>query len=120
MIAAARLLKTPSPDFGNDHDILSLWGKFKQMLPAEHEALREAANIERLLKQISEVDPKSMDTRYGLRRDLKNPSLPKVMSFDVYNFRDTMDKLESQLRILDTIIEFSIASDATNSRPPSS
>lgn len=107
MIAAARLLKMPLPDFGNDHGILSLWGKFKQMLPSEHDALRGAANIERLLAEISEVDPKSMDTRYGLQRDLKNPSLTNAMSFDIYNFRDTMDKLEAQMRILDTIIEYS-------------
>jgi hypothetical protein len=99
MMATAELLKKPLPDFGNDHAILSLWSKFKQMLPAEHEAFREAPNIERLLKQINDIDPKSMDTRYGLRRDLKSRSLPKVLEFDVYNFRDTMDKLEAQLRI---------------------
>jgi hypothetical protein len=112
MIAAARLLKTPMPDFGNDHEILSLWGKFKLMLPSEHNALKEAANVERLLAEISAVDPKSMDTRYGLRRDLKNPSLPNAISFDIYNFRHTMDKLEAQLRILETIIEYSAPSGA--------
>lgn len=105
MIATSKLLKNSLPAFENDHDILSLWEKFKQMLPAGHAALREAPNIERLLKQINHADPQSMNTRYGLAKGLTSPSLSNTIEFDVDNFRDTMDKLHAQLTILSTIIE---------------
>jgi hypothetical protein len=111
MIATARLLNKPRPEFEDDHDLLRLWEKFKNMLPAEHYALREAPNIQRLLKQIHGVDPKSMNLRYGLAKRLQSPSLPPAIEFDVNTFRNTMDKLKAQLGILETIIDLGQADD---------
>lgn len=101
-----QLNKTP-PEFSTDHDVLSLWKKLKSMLPKTHDALRNAANIERVLRDIHLIDPKSLDTRYGLRKDLLTPSVLNPLKVDLDNLRDTMDRLHGELSILRTIVEYS-------------
>jgi hypothetical protein len=105
IIAVGEILSIPLPDFGNDHNILSLWNKFKSMLPAEHPALRSAPSIEKILTQIHALDPKSMDTRYGLRRDLQGPSLEQPFEIDVDNLRETMERLHNELSVMDEIVK---------------
>jgi hypothetical protein len=107
MMAASKLLQVRHPDFSADHDILSLWSKFKTMLPSGHEALKNAANIERILKEMHLIDPRSVDTRYALKRNLINPSVPAPIEINVNNLRDTMDKLHTELGILEVVVEHS-------------
>lgn len=105
MMRTSEILQIPHPNFGTDHDLLSLWSKFKQMLPAAHSALQNAANIERILGQFSTIDPKSMDTRYGLQRDLLTSTVATPVDISISNLRQTMDRLEGEFRVLDAVVE---------------
>lgn len=106
MMATGKLLHVPLPEFSTDHSILSLWAKFKAMLPAGHPALDNAPNIERILNEMHCIDPKSMDTRYGLRRDLVTPSVANPVRIDAVNLKQTMDKLHSELSTLEIVVEY--------------
>jgi hypothetical protein len=82
MLDFSKVLGRPHRDFGNQHDILVLWRWLLEVVPAGHRALENAANVERILTELRALDPKSMDSRYGLRRDLQS-SMPQKMVFSV-------------------------------------
>jgi hypothetical protein len=101
----SEILLMAHTDFGTDHNLLSLWGRFTGMLPSDHSALQNSANIERILQQFSAIDPKSIDTRYGLRRDLQTIAVATPVDISISNLRQTMDRLEGEFRILDAVVE---------------
>jgi hypothetical protein len=105
MMRGSAILRIAHPDFGNDHDLLSLWGKYKRMLPTDHPALEKAADIERILGQFTAIDPKSMDTRYGLRRDLKTSAVEELIDISVSNLSQTINRLQGEFRVLDAVVE---------------
>lgn len=105
IMMSSEVLQKAGPDFGNDHDLLSLWGKFTRMLPAGHSALQNATNIARILQEFTTLDPKSMDTRYGLRRDLQTSSVGTPVDISISNLKQTMDRLEGELSILEVVVE---------------
>jgi hypothetical protein len=104
MMTCGKILQLEHPDFGNDHDLLSLWSKLKQMLPPDHLALENAVHVERILTEFSTIDPKSMDTRYGLRKDLKTPAISNPIDISISQLRQTMDRLEGEFRVLDAVV----------------
>lgn len=104
MMTCGKVFQLEHPDFGNDHDLLSLWSNLKKMLPPDHLALENAVHVERILTQFSAIDPKSMDTRYGLRRDLKTPAVSDPVDISISQLRQTMDRLEGEFRLLDAVV----------------
>jgi hypothetical protein len=98
-------LETVVPSFGNQHDLLELWNDLRSMLPAAHLALENALNVERVLREFSVIDPRSLDTRYGLRRDLKTPTVPIERDVSVSNLRETMDHLHHEFDLIRVTVE---------------
>jgi len=98
-------LEVPVPVFGNQHDVLELWKDLRSMIPAGHLAFENAGNVERILREFSAVDQRSMDTRYGLRRDLKTPTLPTEREVSASNLRRTMDHLYHEFDLIRVTVE---------------
>jgi hypothetical protein len=117
MMRASEISSIPQPDFGTDHDLLSLWNKLTTMLPTGHLALENQENIRRLLDQFTAIDPKSMDTRYGLRRDLKTSAVPNPVAISIPILRRTMDRLEAELNLLEAAV-VGVADDERREREP--
>jgi hypothetical protein len=117
LLEVSGLLRVNCPDFSNDHNILSLWEKFKIMVPSRYLAHVRVGDIERILKELhdldpSSLDPSSMDSRYSLKKDLHNSSVADPVEIDLDNFRDTMYKVGSQLFILPEVIKDSISDES--------
>jgi hypothetical protein len=104
MMECERILQIPIPEFGSDHHLLSLWGKLKQMLPPNHSALENAVQIERILTQFTAIDPKSMDTRYGLRRDLRTAPMNDPVKIGISQLRQAMDRLNSEFMTFGEVV----------------
>ena len=115
IMRTSEILSIPHPDFGTDHDLLSLWNKLKQMLPTGHLALQNEEHVERILGQFCAIDPKSMDTRYGLRRDLKTSAVRNPVNISIPILRRTMDRLEAEFNVLEAVVD-GIAKDERRRR----
>lgn len=59
--------------------------------------LQGSESIERVLAQLAQIDPVSMETRHALQKDLKTPTLNQMCSVDLPNIGGTMAKLHSEL-----------------------
>jgi hypothetical protein len=105
LMKISQILSTPHSDFGNDHDLLSLWKKLRQLLPTGHPAFQNEEHVERILGQFSAIDPKSMDTRYGLQRDLKTSAVSNPIEISIPILRRTMDRLYAEFNVLEAIVE---------------
>jgi hypothetical protein len=117
MMRTSEILSIPHPEFGADHDLLSLWNKLTHMLPTGHLALQNEEHVERILGQFCAIDPKSMDTRYGLRRDLKTNAVRNPVNISIPILRRTMDRLEAEFNVLEAVVE-GVANDERRQREP--
>jgi hypothetical protein len=105
MMRTSEILTIPHPDFSADHDLLSLWNKLKGMLPTGHLALQNEEHVERILGQFCAIDPKSIDTRYGLRRDLRTSAVRDPVNVSIPILRRTIDRLDAEFSVLDAVVE---------------
>ena len=64
----------------------------------------------RILAQFNTVDPESMETRYGLRKDLSTPSLSNRREISLRNLQSIMGKMYNELNQL--LVNFQYAYEA--------
>ena len=106
--AAASLPSNVPEKAGDEHNLLNLW-KMLSVLLAQYgksKMLQGTESIERILAQLTQVDPVSMETRYALQKDLKTPTLDQMRSVDLRNFGGVMAKLHSELNKIEMLFQY--------------
>lgn len=74
------------------------------MIPRDHLALENAKNLGRVLTELNALGPRSMDTRYGLRRNL-SVAVPTAHEISVSNLRTTMDHIRHEFELIRVTVE---------------
>jgi hypothetical protein len=97
LVDLQRLLERPIVKH-HHHDILQLWNEARPLiLKANPKAdRRDPNNAERVLQQLSELDPLGQDFRYEKRQD-GTPSLDNVERLDVRAFHEALEGVASFL-----------------------
>jgi hypothetical protein len=100
---ATASFKTPSGNYtselpkrmADEHNLLKLWDIFVGIVADNRRRpmIDDTAPTRHVLAQFTELDPNSVNTRYGLQKDLATPSLQTVRTISVQNVRDLMAKM---------------------------
>ncbi|MFZ0477550.1 MAG: hypothetical protein WAL71_00260 [Terriglobales bacterium] len=92
----------------NEHNVTKLWKMISDLLVqhGKNKMLRGSEGIERVLAQLTQIDPSSMETRYALKKDMKTATLDQVRSLDLENFKTVMIKLRSELDELEMLFQY--------------
>ncbi len=109
-MSAAKQFCKARPDLKNEHKISSLWKMFQRLVPPDHMSAKNNGNVERILKQVEELDPRSMDSRYALGMDFATQSLPSARALDLNVVRPIMDRLNVSSRPLMLSFSFLLSS----------
>jgi hypothetical protein len=93
---------------GDEHNLLNLWTMLSDLLGQYGKAkmLQGTESIERILAQLTQIDPVSMETRYALQNDLKTATLDQMRSVDLQNFGGVMAKLNSELNKIEMLFQY--------------
>ncbi len=78
-----------------EHNLTTLWETFVKIVVDNRRSpmIDDTAPIRRVLAQFTELDPVSMNTRYGLKKDLTTPSIQTVFDISLHNLRDLLAKM---------------------------
>ena len=82
-------------DFPNDHSLERLWNKYRSDIvgAVDNWDKDDLDNVERLLREFNQIDPKSFSFRYPVDTSPeRNPSL-SLETVDLKNFSEVMEKL---------------------------
>jgi hypothetical protein len=112
MEAAATFRRPLQAGTAHEHNLLKLWDGLRSMIELERKRpmLRGTDRARRILAQFNEIDPESMETRYGLRKDFSTPSLPKQREISLRNLQSIMGKIHKELNQL--LVNFQCAYEA--------
>ncbi|MEX2264714.1 MAG: hypothetical protein WD696_22360 [Bryobacteraceae bacterium] len=66
-----------NPDITNQHNLLKLWAVLEQIVAENRRRpmLADTGTIKRILEEFTRLDDRSLNTRYGLQRDMQTPSI---------------------------------------------
>lgn len=95
-------------EVGDEHNIRVLWGLLLNRLQEQHAYAvpRNAALITKIMSQLTEIDPKSMSSRYATKKNFKTVSITNVRHLSLRNLQAIMGRLYNELyNILHTIEE---------------
>ena len=106
--AAASLPGNVPEKAGDEHNLLNLWKMLLDLLTqyGKSKMLQGSESTERILAQLTQIDPVSMETRYALQKDLKTPTLDQLRSVDLQNFGGVMAKLHSELNKIEVLFQY--------------
>ncbi len=75
-------------DIASEHNLLKLWDRLVSIVTANRRRpmLDDSQALRRIIAQFNEIDPSSMLTRYGLKKDLEAFSLDKIRQLSLQIF----------------------------------
>ncbi len=82
-----------------EHNLLKLWDYLVTFITANRRKpmIDDTQLIRTILEELTTLDPTSMNTRYGLQRDMETPSLGIVRKLSLRNIREVFAKLSRDL-----------------------
>ncbi len=82
-------------DFRDEHDLLKLWKVYRTEILLKIETIDKKTldNVERVISQFNNEDPKSMNFRYPVTRGPNRQESLSRATLDVANFKKIIDKL---------------------------
>jgi hypothetical protein len=86
-------------EIADQHNLVVLWDILVDIV-SRHRRQRMLGNsvdIRRILAQFTQHDPKSMETRYGLKKDLATPTLQSLENVDIEHVEQIMGKMYNAL-----------------------
>jgi hypothetical protein len=86
-------------DIASEHNLVKLWDRLVSIVTANRRKpmLDDSQALRRIIAQFNEIDPSSMLTRYGLKKNLEAFSMDKIRKLSLQNLRDLMTKLMEDL-----------------------
>jgi len=81
-------------EMADQHNLVVLWDMLVDIVTCHRRQrmLGNSADIRRILAQFTHHDPKSMETRYGLKKDLETPTLQGLENVNLDNVEQIMGK----------------------------
>ena len=118
LIEASATFHEPIPKgVEGEHNLSNLWETLRTMVD-KHRAgpmLKRSDKVSRILAQFTLIDPASMETRYGLKKDLATPSIRHGRDVSLENLQTVMSRMYNELNNLQ--INFQYAYEAFFQEP---
>lgn len=105
--AATFQVQIPSGTEG-EHNLVTLWDMLRDLVLQNHvrRILGGTDAVRRILAQFTDIDPFSMETRYGLSKDLRTPSMPRSRQLSLENIQEVMGKMYNALNQLQVNFQY--------------
>lgn len=102
LILMANKLNDIDEDFPDEHNILTLWKKFRELYNKVGEETKKEYfdNAENVIAQFTNEDPKSMNFRYPVGRGKIRRNSLKRETVDIENVKNVIDRLYNFLTAL--------------------
>lgn len=83
----------------DEHNLVVLWDRLVEIVTRHRRQrmLGNSVDLRRILAQFTQDDPRSMETRYGLKKDLESPTLQRLENVDLRNVEEVVGKMYNEL-----------------------
>jgi hypothetical protein len=108
MEAAASLHCELPTTTADEHNLNNLWQMLLDLLRQHRRSkmLKGCESVERVLDQLTQIDPHSMESRYALEKDLETPTFARLNAIDLQNFQGVMTKLRTELDGVEMLFQY--------------
>ncbi len=108
LMTACNAFKCDIPPDASDHNLLKLWAMLETVVEKHRmrPILKGTGDIRRVLAQVTQIDPSSMEMRYGLKKDFETPSMNESKRMSLRNIQTVMRKMYNELNQLMSNFQF--------------